>query len=212
MNSLKTIGIAAALTLFAAPAFAANFEVHMLNKGADGSTMVFEPALTKVAVGDTVTFIPVDKGHNAESIAGMAVLQASNAARRFGDRFRGVNESHYRSRQKELRANAWLLRPVLDLLNVLLLATVIAVFGARSASGGLSAVEVGVLYAFISYIARVVEPLIQITMQFSGLQQAVVATARVATRGFCAPAGAETSPSAAGSADRRSAPRSSRRR
>jgi len=36
-----------------------------------------------------------------------------------------------------------------------------------------------VLYAFISYIARVVEPLIQITMQFSGLQQAVVATARV---------------------------------
>jgi pseudoazurin len=71
MNSLKTIGIAAALTLFAAPAFAANFEVHMLNKGADGSTMVFEPALTKVAVGDTVTFIPVDKGHNAESIAGM---------------------------------------------------------------------------------------------------------------------------------------------
>jgi ATP-binding cassette subfamily B multidrug efflux pump len=38
---------------------------------------------------------------------------------------------------------------------------------------------VGVLYAFISYIARVVEPLIQITMQFSGLQQAVVASARV---------------------------------
>ncbi|MBF6907516.1 ATP-binding cassette domain-containing protein, partial [Acinetobacter baumannii] len=34
-------------------------------------------------------------------------------------------------------------------------------------------------YAFISYIARVVEPLIQITMQFSGLQQAIVATARV---------------------------------
>jgi ATP-binding cassette subfamily B protein/ATP-binding cassette subfamily C protein/ATP-binding cassette subfamily B multidrug efflux pump len=44
----------------------------------------------------------------------------------------------------------------------------------------MNAVEVGVLYAFISYIARVVEPLIQITMQFSGLQQAVVATARVA--------------------------------
>ena len=37
------------------------------------------------------------------------------------------------------------------------------------------------LYAFISYIARVVEPLIQITMQFSQLQQAVVAAARVNT-------------------------------
>ena len=34
--------------------------------------------------------------------------------------------------------------------------------------------SMGVLYAFVSYIARVVEPLIQITMQFSQLQQAVV--------------------------------------
>jgi ATP-binding cassette subfamily B protein/ATP-binding cassette subfamily C protein/ATP-binding cassette subfamily B multidrug efflux pump len=59
---------------------------------------------------------------------------------------------------------------------VVLLAVVIFSFGQRS----MNAVEVGVLYAFISYIARVVEPLIQITMQFSGLQQAVVATARVA--------------------------------
>ncbi|MDF2798721.1 MAG: pazS [Devosia sp.] len=42
----------------------------MLNKGEDG-TMVFEPALTEIAVGDTVTFVPTDKGHNAETIAGM---------------------------------------------------------------------------------------------------------------------------------------------
>ncbi|MCD6079574.1 MAG: transporter ATP-binding protein, partial [Ramlibacter sp.] len=51
----------------------------------------------------------------AESIAGMAVLQAGNATERFGQRFAGINEAHYHSRQRELRANAWLLRPVLDL-------------------------------------------------------------------------------------------------
>jgi len=113
----------------------------------------------------------------AESIAGMPVLQAANAGARFRERFGGVNEAHYASRQLELRANAWLLRPVLDMLNVLLLAVVILVFGSRGAS--LSALEVGVLYAFISYIARVVEPLIQITMQFSQLQQAMVGAARV---------------------------------
>jgi pseudoazurin len=68
MRTLKTLAAAATLMLFAAaPAMAANFEVHMLNKGEAGS-MVFEPALTKVAVGDTVTFVPTDKGHNAESI------------------------------------------------------------------------------------------------------------------------------------------------
>jgi ATP-binding cassette subfamily B protein/ATP-binding cassette subfamily C protein/ATP-binding cassette subfamily B multidrug efflux pump len=115
----------------------------------------------------------------AESIGGMAVLQASNAAQRFGERFASVNEGHYRSRQRELRANAWLLRPVLDLLNVVLLATVIGVFGFRGQSAAMTALEVGVLYAFINYIARVVEPLIQITMQFSQLQQAMVGAARV---------------------------------
>lgn len=114
-------------------------------------------------------------GQMAESIGGMSVLQANNAQHRFGERFAGTNEQHYTARVAELRANAFLLRPALDFLNVVLLAVVIFSFGMQR----VGAVEVGVLYAFISYIARVVEPLIQITMQFSGLQQAVVATARV---------------------------------
>lgn len=62
----------AAVLLLSAPALsaAADFEVKMLNKGSDGA-MVFEPAGLKVAPGDTVTFIPTDKGHNAEIIPGM---------------------------------------------------------------------------------------------------------------------------------------------
>jgi ATP-binding cassette subfamily B protein/ATP-binding cassette subfamily C protein/ATP-binding cassette subfamily B multidrug efflux pump len=115
----------------------------------------------------------------AESIAGMQVLQASNATERFRERFAALNAAHYRSRQQELRANAWLLRPLLDFLNVLLLAVVIGVFGLRSQGGALGAVEVGILYAFMTYIARIVEPLTQITMQFSLLQQAMVGAARV---------------------------------
>ena len=68
MRTLKICATAAAILVVAGfPAMAANFEVHMLNKGMDGA-MVFEPALTQVAVGDTVTFIPTDKGHNAEAI------------------------------------------------------------------------------------------------------------------------------------------------
>jgi pseudoazurin len=54
----------------ATPALAANIEIKMLNKGEAGS-MVFEPALVKLAPGDTVTFVPTDKGHNAESIKDM---------------------------------------------------------------------------------------------------------------------------------------------
>ena len=62
-------GAATAIAL-ASPAAAADHVVKMLNKG-KADMMVFEPALVKVAPGDTVTFIPTDKSHNAESIAGM---------------------------------------------------------------------------------------------------------------------------------------------
>ncbi len=51
-------------------AFAETHEVQMLNKGEAG-TMVFEPSFLKIAVGDTVLFVPTDKSHNAESIEGM---------------------------------------------------------------------------------------------------------------------------------------------
>lgn len=40
----------------------------MLNQGSDVAVMMFEPALVKIAPGDTVKFVPTDKGHNAESI------------------------------------------------------------------------------------------------------------------------------------------------
>lgn len=66
----RTILAGALMALAAAGANAAEIEVKMLNKGAAGA-MVFEPALVKIAPGDTVTFVATDKSHNAESIAEM---------------------------------------------------------------------------------------------------------------------------------------------
>jgi pseudoazurin len=63
-------GSAALIVLPVVPAGAAEFEVQMLNKGEAG-TMVFEPILTRIAVGDTVTFKPANPSHNAETIPGM---------------------------------------------------------------------------------------------------------------------------------------------
>lgn len=60
------VGVAFAVAAMATAANAADFEVHLLNKGKDGM-MVFEPGLTKIAKGDTVTFVPTDKSHNAET-------------------------------------------------------------------------------------------------------------------------------------------------
>ena len=45
-------------------------EVKMLNSGPGGS-MIFEPAVIKVSVGDTVHFKATDLAHNSASVAGM---------------------------------------------------------------------------------------------------------------------------------------------
>jgi pseudoazurin len=76
MRKLTTMATAAILMTIAGAAAAAEVEVKMLNKGAEG-LMVFEPALVKIEPGDTVKFIATDKGHNAESIKGMFPADAT---------------------------------------------------------------------------------------------------------------------------------------
>ena len=48
----------------------ANHVVKMLNQGS-GGVMVFEPAVLKIAVGDSVTFESTDAAHNSASLPGM---------------------------------------------------------------------------------------------------------------------------------------------
>ena len=70
-RALSILAIAAfAATAPWAGAFAADHQVQMLNKDSQGRPMQFEPAFLKVAPGDTVTFVPSDKTHNSESLAG----------------------------------------------------------------------------------------------------------------------------------------------
>ena len=53
--------------------------VKMLNAGVDG-TMVFEPAVIKVSVGDTIHFKAVDMSHNSATIEGMVPAGAKSWA------------------------------------------------------------------------------------------------------------------------------------
>ena len=59
-----------AAVIFAGAAGAAEVEIKMLNKGEKGA-MVFEPDFVSVAPGDTIRFVPTDKGHIAETIKSM---------------------------------------------------------------------------------------------------------------------------------------------
>ena len=44
--------------------------IEMLNKDDAGNRMVYSEELAKVDVGETITWVPTDKGHNVEMIAG----------------------------------------------------------------------------------------------------------------------------------------------
>jgi len=70
MNRIFAALAIGAAIIMPATAGAAEFEVLMLNKGAKGA-MVFEPDFIAAAPGDTIRFVPTDKGHNVETIKGM---------------------------------------------------------------------------------------------------------------------------------------------
>ena len=53
--------------------------VKMLNSG-DGGQMIFEPAVIKVSVGDTIHFKATDAAHNSVSVDGMIPAGASSWA------------------------------------------------------------------------------------------------------------------------------------
>ena len=63
---LSTVAVMVALTT---SAFAEDTTVEMLNKRDDGAKMVYSEDITRIDVGDTVTWVPTSKGHNVEIIA-----------------------------------------------------------------------------------------------------------------------------------------------
>ncbi|MDZ7322162.1 SmdB family multidrug efflux ABC transporter permease/ATP-binding protein [Kosakonia sacchari] len=116
----------------------------------------------------------INDGFN-EIINGMSVIQQFRQQARFGERMSESSRLHYIARMQTLRLDGFLLRPLLSLFSALVLCGLLMLFGFSS----VGTVEVGVLYAFISYLGRLNEPLIELTTQQSMLQQAVVAGERV---------------------------------
>jgi pseudoazurin len=66
----KLLSTVALMGLLSTPALAADTTVEMLNKRDDGAKMVYSEDITRIDVGDTITWVPTSKGHNVEFIAG----------------------------------------------------------------------------------------------------------------------------------------------
>ena len=112
----------------------------------------------------------------SESIQGMSIIQVFRQEKRLRQEFEDINEKHYNSGMKNIKIDALLLRPAVDLIFILGLIIVLNYFGITSLD---SPVEIGVLYAFVNYLERFFEPVNNMMMRLSLYQQAIVAGARV---------------------------------
>lgn len=77
---------------------------------------------------------------------------------------------------KSVALDSIFLRPAMSLLKLLAYAVLMAYFGFNGLEGGLTA---GLMYAFIQYINRLFDPLIEVTQNFSTLQTSMVSAGRV---------------------------------
>ncbi|WGY44956.1 ATP-binding cassette domain-containing protein [Vibrio sp. ABG19] len=111
-----------------------------------------------------------------ESISGMAVIQSTNQQGAKYQQFHAINNAYYTTRLKTVTVGSLLLRPAINLLSILILGGVVWFFGLKVVEG---VAEVGVLYAYLNYLGRFTEPLVEITQRFSLYQQAIVAGDRV---------------------------------
>lgn len=112
----------------------------------------------------------------SESIQGMRIVQMLNQQQRFNGDFGRISDDLFKARMSNLRLDALMLRPLPDLIRTLTLAGLLFYFGTQSFD---SVVEVGVIYAFINYLSRITQPVVEMTQRLSLLQQAVVAGERV---------------------------------
>lgn len=71
MRIITTLGLLLGLSfLLPTGVLAADTTIEMLNKRDDGAKMVYSEDIARIDVGDTITWVPTNKGHNVEFIAG----------------------------------------------------------------------------------------------------------------------------------------------
>lgn len=112
----------------------------------------------------------------AENIEGIRIIQAFNQEKRLQSEFDEINQKHLVYAYRSVALDALFLRPAMSLLKLLGYAVLMAYFGYRGLYLGITA---GTMYAFIQYINRLFDPLIEVTQNFSTLQTSMVSAGRV---------------------------------
>lgn len=114
-------------------------------------------------------------GFLAENISGMKIVQIFHREKEKYEELRELDKEYYKYSLREIILNGFS-RPVVDIINNLTIAAVIIFCSGRILAGTL---EIGVLYAFITYIKQFFEPISEIAENYTSIQSAIISSERI---------------------------------
>ncbi|MDF2530822.1 MAG: transporter ATP-binding protein [Clostridia bacterium] len=114
-------------------------------------------------------------GFFAENISGMKLVQIFNRELEKQKEFKALNDKYFRSTMFQVQMNS-LLRPIIEILQTITVA-ILVWYGMDKIIGG--TLELGVLYAFTTYIKQFFEPINDMAENYNTIQSAVVSADRI---------------------------------
>jgi len=114
-----------------------------------------------------------------ESIQGMPIIQAFRREKQTETEFEAMNTRYFDYRNKMLRLNSLTSHNLVGVFRNVAFVAMIWYFGGVSIHGIQGAVSLGVLYAFVDYLNRMFQPVVNIVNQLPNLEQALVSAERV---------------------------------
>lgn len=113
-----------------------------------------------------------------EMIQGMPVIRSFNREKRTFEEFEALNQEQYEQRVKLLGINSATGHNLVNTIKNVFFIALISYFGYRSFHLA-GAISFGTLYAFVDYLNRLFQPVVQIVNQLANLEQARVSAERV---------------------------------
>ena len=111
-----------------------------------------------------------------ESISGMSIIQQFRQEERLNAEFEATNDDYLRTRYAMIRTNSLLLAPIINLLYAVAVALSLTVFGFDALH---SPIEVGLIYAFTTYVQAFFNPMTQMMDSLSIFTDGTVAGSRI---------------------------------
>jgi len=137
-------------------------------------TVIYRKAARKNFIKMKVIIARIN-GFLAENISGMKLVRIFHREKEKFEEFENLDNEYFSTSMRELILNSFC-RPIIEIINTFTEALLIWYCSGRVAGGNL---EIGVLYAFITYIKQIFRPINDISENYTSIQSALISSERI---------------------------------